>query len=449
MGKKTKRKNEARSVISIVSPDIKSSFVVNISGKEEDFDQEIEEEIHLEEESLDGVHLQEGGILSTLEEPFLDVPVEKFKESYSFELIENREGLLKKQQRKNLDCILYNALIFYRPSKKGKLEKIWKENGLGLLRKSKEEFNEYRFEDFDFSFPGVFNLRDVVVVGRSYKSLVVFSDEDSILVWKEEDPSVVVQFPFLFEEGNPKTVVLEKNEKQTRNFKFQGHFLNKEGLEEGYLSLSKGVIKKLVEKSEIKYIFSLEDPKLAIQDWVIDQGENIYLEKRASSKMFCITKAIKEKRFVYGPVLIPETVDGQNEIVSEEEIRKAAWEYLEEYGTTSFMHTTTKTVEGIRPQIEVALLKGYTVEELFNGVSGDPLVPGIKNALVFPATFTDKLKIRESYLAPIDFELGTRKIKKGTWIMGMHIISDLLWDHIQSGKITGFSVEGYSVGVLE
>mgnify|MGYP001561474420 FL=1 len=113
------------------------------------------------------------------------------------------------------------------------------------------------------------------------------------------------------------------------------------------------------------------------------------------------------------------------------------------------MHTTGLTVEGIRHQVERAVQEGYTLDELINGVSGDPLVSGIKNVLEKPITFSDKIKIRETYLAPIDFQLGNRKIKEGTWVMGMHIISDILWEEVKSGHITGFSIEGQSQRIAE
>jgi hypothetical protein len=157
-----------------------------------------------------------------------------------------------------------------------------------------------------------------------------------------------------------------------------------------------------------------------------------------------IQKVDTEQRLVYGPVLIPDDVDLQGDIVSTDEIRKAAWKYMEEYGTTSFQHTTLETVEGIRTQVERSLEKGYSVEQLFDGVESDRIVPGIKNVLNKPMTFTDKIRLRESFLAPEDFELSGREIKKGTWVMGMHVIDDLLWEQVKRGNLTGFSIEGES-----
>lgn len=173
--------------------------------------------------------------------------------------------------------------------------------------------------------------------------------------------------------------------------------------------------------------------------------ENLYPSKLVKfSAIYQIAKVDKEQRLVYGPVLIPEEVDLQGDIVSIEEIRQAAWKYMEEYGTTSFQHTTFDTVEGIRNQVERALDRNYTVKQLLDGVVGDGMVPGIKNVLNRPMTFTDKITIRESFLAPVDFEVGGRNIKKGTWVMGMHVKDDLLWEQVKRGGITGFSIEGES-----
>jgi len=53
-----------------------------------------------------------------------------------------------------------------------------------------------------------------------------------------------------------------------------------------------------------------------------------------------------------------------------------------------------------------------------------------------------KVKIVESYLAPVDFELGGFEIKEGYWIMTVHVIDAELWKRVQDGEFNGFSIEG-------
>jgi hypothetical protein len=107
-----------------------------------------------------------------------------------------------------------------------------------------------------------------------------------------------------------------------------------------------------------------------------------------------------EKRLVYGEVLIPEKWDNQQDIISEDEIEKAAHGFLEEYQNLGFNH---------------------------------------KGKLDKSAA-----RIVESYIAPVDMQLGGRSVKKGTWVLVTKVYSDALWDAIKKGDINGYSVGGQS-----
>ncbi len=107
-----------------------------------------------------------------------------------------------------------------------------------------------------------------------------------------------------------------------------------------------------------------------------------------------------EERFVYGIVLEPEVADSQEDVVSKEEIRKAAHEYMEFYRGTGLMHR----------------------ERLFGGA-----------------------RILESYLAPQDLVINGENVKEGSWLMGWRLVSDALWADAKSGKLTGFSIQGSAV----
>ncbi len=191
----------------------------------------------------------------------------------------------------------------------------------------------------------------------------------------------------------------------------------------------------------------LKSKKLQSEEVLKSNLDEIDVKKFEAS--YLIKSVDKEKRFVLGPVLVPEEIDLQRDIVSEEEIQKAAWAFMEEYGTANFMHTTIETVEGIRTQLERSIDRGYNVEQLATGVMGDPIVPGIKNILAKPRSFTDKFKIRENYLAPVDFDMNGFAVKKGTWMLGVYVVDELLWEMVKSGKLTGFSIEGESQRIPE
>ncbi|MHB1843390.1 MAG: XkdF-like putative serine protease domain-containing protein, partial [Deltaproteobacteria bacterium] len=104
-----------------------------------------------------------------------------------------------------------------------------------------------------------------------------------------------------------------------------------------------------------------------------------------------------EERFVLGIVLEPETVDAQNDVYSAAEVREAAHQFLEEYGNIGLMHR------------------------------------GLVN---------DQVKILESYVAPTEFEMSGTKIKKGTWLLAVHVLDDELWAKVKDGAIGGYSIGG-------
>lgn len=107
-----------------------------------------------------------------------------------------------------------------------------------------------------------------------------------------------------------------------------------------------------------------------------------------------------DERYVLGIVLEPETVDAQQDIYSAAEVREAAHKFMAEYRNRGLMH-----------------------QRIVN----------------------DKVDIVESYLAPVDFEVGGQKVKKGTWLLAEHILDDELWQQVKSGALGGFSIGGSAV----
>ncbi|MBC7340960.1 MAG: hypothetical protein H5U02_00640, partial [Clostridia bacterium] len=111
-----------------------------------------------------------------------------------------------------------------------------------------------------------------------------------------------------------------------------------------------------------------------------------------------ILKADEERRIVYGVVLEPESVDSQGEVISAEEIEKAAHKFLVKSRVVGDWHR--KKAQG---------------------------------------------EVVESYIAPDDFEMGGQKVKKGSWVLAVHITDDELWRKVKEGEYTGYSVGGFAV----
>lgn len=107
-----------------------------------------------------------------------------------------------------------------------------------------------------------------------------------------------------------------------------------------------------------------------------------------------------EERYILGVVLEPDEIDSQGDTIAAPEIRKAAHKYLESYGNVGLQH-----------QVFV----------------------------------NDKVKILESYVAPVNFTIGDQLVKAGTWLMGFRVIDDSIWNAVKSGTLTGLSIGGTGV----
>lgn len=128
-----------------------------------------------------------------------------------------------------------------------------------------------------------------------------------------------------------------------------------------------------------------------------------------------------EERIVGGAVLIPNRTDLQGHIYNEHEVRKAAHYFME---------------EGYYP----------------GGHHGPRLMHQGK-------LIVDKVRILESFVLPFDWNLEVsflgKPIKdltlpKGSWIIFVRILDDLLWQDIKKKKYNAFSIGGFAhVNVLK
>nr|WP_308729470.1 XkdF-like putative serine protease domain-containing protein [Bacillus sp. NMTD17] len=136
-----------------------------------------------------------------------------------------------------------------------------------------------------------------------------------------------------------------------------------------------------------------------------------YVDKAANQKQFFFVKSEKEndfqkeikviakaddvQRLVYGIVYEPNVADAHGDFMTPEEIEKAAHGFLKDAREIDKQHD-------------------------FQGGVGE---------------------VVESYIAPSDFEMGGEVIKKGSWVL-VTKASDDIWEQIQKGEITGYSMAG-------
>jgi hypothetical protein len=119
-------------------------------------------------------------------------------------------------------------------------------------------------------------------------------------------------------------------------------------------------------------------------------------EKGIDIEFLPVEKAKDEEHIVCGIVYEPNTVDAQGDRASAEEIRKAAYYFMENIQVFKVNH------------------------------KGNPA----------------KIRPLESYIAPVDFEINKKDIKKGSWILTCRILDDNIWEDIKNGKLTGYSMAG-------
>ena len=105
-----------------------------------------------------------------------------------------------------------------------------------------------------------------------------------------------------------------------------------------------------------------------------------------------------DERIVFGVVYEPDEEDTQGDYATVEDIRKAAYSFMEIGQIYKVMH------------------KGVPVD----------------------------VCVLESYLAPVEFQMGGETVKKGTWLLGSRIPEGEMWADIKSGEHTGYSMAGTS-----
>jgi hypothetical protein len=120
------------------------------------------------------------------------------------------------------------------------------------------------------------------------------------------------------------------------------------------------------------------------------------VERLSGGSLHCpIIKSDDDKRIVYGVVLEPHSIDLQGDVIAIDTIETAAHKYLIEHRTVGDSHSRLAGAEVV-----------------------------------------------ESYLAPADLELGGQLITQGTWVMGVHVTDERLWQAVKSGEYSGFSIGG-------
>lgn len=114
-----------------------------------------------------------------------------------------------------------------------------------------------------------------------------------------------------------------------------------------------------------------------------------------STKSVSISKADVRRQIVYGVVLAPYVVDLDGDVMTPDDIETAAHDFMAGGATIGYWHD--------RPA---------------------------------------DAHVLESYIAPVDMELGGQTITKGSWILVTKINDPDIWAQIESGAIRSYSIGG-------
>lgn len=157
-------------------------------------------------------------------------------------------------------------------------------------------------------------------------------------------------------------------------------------------------------KESLKKAYEITDAKINFVS-LVDKAANkrqFLLKKEDGGKAVFtsygrIIKADAENHYVTGIVYEPLAEDSHGNFMTEEEITKAAYWFAKNGDKVDLQH------------------------------SFEPL---------------DGATVVENWIAKADFEIDGEAIQKGTWLMTVEVADESVWEGIEKGEITGFSMGG-------
>lgn len=158
--------------------------------------------------------------------------------------------------------------------------------------------------------------------------------------------------------------------------------------------MNKG-LRKAYEITDAKIQFvSLVDKAANLRNFLLKKADD---GKATFTTCGKIIKADPESHHVTGIVYEPMAEDSQGNYMTEAEITKAAYWFAKNSGQVDIQHS-------------------------FKPFEGGAVV--------------------ESWIAKADFAIDEEQVKKGTWLMTVEVTDPEIWESIEKGDITGFSMGG-------
>lgn len=154
-------------------------------------------------------------------------------------------------------------------------------------------------------------------------------------------------------------------------------------------------VEKAIEISDAKIQFvSLVDKAANMRQFLITKAEDGQAQFSTLGK---VLKVDADTHYVTGIVYEPLTEDAHGNFMTENEIRKAAYWFAKNGDKVDLQHSFEQ-VEGV--------------------------------------------SVVETYVAPSDMDVEGQPVIKGTWLMTVEVENAEIWDKVQKGEVTGFSMGG-------
>jgi len=154
-------------------------------------------------------------------------------------------------------------------------------------------------------------------------------------------------------------------------------------------------VEKAIEISDAKIQFvSLVDKAANKRQFLITKADDGQAQFSTVGK---ILKTDTDTHYITGIVYEPLTEDAHGNYMTEAEIRKAAYWFAKNGDKVDLQHSFEQA---------------------------------------------DGLSVVETYVSPADMEIEGMPVIKGTWLMTVEVQNDEVWDKVQKGEVTGFSMGG-------
>lgn len=154
-------------------------------------------------------------------------------------------------------------------------------------------------------------------------------------------------------------------------------------------------VQKAIEISDAKIQFiSLVDKAANKRQFLVTKQEGDSAQFSTTAK---IVKVDAATHYITGIVYEPLAEDAHGNFMTEEEIRKAAYWFAKNGDKVDLQHS-------------------------FESAEG--------------------LSVVENYVAPSDLTIGEAPVAKGAWIITVECVNDDVWQAVQKGELTGFSMGG-------